>query len=254
MPGVPGQAEPGDWACPNTACVNHTRMVFRKKASCPSCGTPKNAMTPGDWQCPNTACVNSRSFVFNSKSSCPKCGSPRPEGSGLAMAGMNFGAFGGVPVAAMPFGGYGGGSPSVQAAAAGITATLQPGGGVKIDWSNVPTQANWSPAGGNDWVCPTPDCVNHKWMVYGKHESCPKCGVARPAEAVQRSIPTHSPTGSHFTAGDNPLDWNCPNPGCCNHKNKVFAKHAICPKCFTPRPAPAVAGGAARGQDRKSVV
>merc|ERR1719277_727027 len=31
----------GDWQCPNTACINHTKMVFASKTMCPKCGTPK---------------------------------------------------------------------------------------------------------------------------------------------------------------------------------------------------------------------
>ncbi|CAE7182969.1 unnamed protein product [Symbiodinium microadriaticum] len=30
-----------DWACPNTGCVNHTRLVFGSKATCPQCGASK---------------------------------------------------------------------------------------------------------------------------------------------------------------------------------------------------------------------
>ncbi|CAJ1358774.1 unnamed protein product [Effrenium voratum] len=31
-----------DWQCPNTECINNTKMVFGKHSSCPSCGTARS--------------------------------------------------------------------------------------------------------------------------------------------------------------------------------------------------------------------
>lgn len=115
MGGVMQQAQQGlhgDWQCPNTSCMNHSKMVFGKNASCPKCGSSKpggggaatlggalgalmqgmgmnlggaylngSAVTqsrggsnPGDWPCPNTDCMNNRKLVFAKHQSCPKCG------------------------------------------------------------------------------------------------------------------------------------------------------------------------------------
>ena len=68
-----GGASEGDWQCPNVECINHTKYVFGKHASCPSCGQPRNPKTVGDWLCPNPSCVNSRNSVFGKHQSCPKC-------------------------------------------------------------------------------------------------------------------------------------------------------------------------------------
>merc|ERR1719265_1709905 len=38
-----GSGQPGDWQCSNQDCINHTRLVFGKNESCPSCGTSRNA-------------------------------------------------------------------------------------------------------------------------------------------------------------------------------------------------------------------
>jgi len=242
---LPGQVNPSapadgqlswdqqDWLCPNTACPNAARGVFRKKTSCPLCGTAKNAKSPGDWQCPNETCVNNKHTVFNSKLSCPKCGTPRP-GGGKAQTGPQWG--GGAAMAAFQGGFQGGNMSALQQQAAAIMAQMMQGGGVKINWAGGAgiAQGGASP---NDWLCPTPGCVNNKHMVYGKHPACPKCGAVKPA----------NPVTAGNTAGDNPNDWHCPNAACVNHKNKVYAKHANCPKCFSANPNGA---GSARGRSR----
>lgn len=195
--------EEEDWQCPNISCVNNVRGVFRKKASCPACGSSKHAKSPGDWQCPNSECVNSQPthLVFNSKPSCPKCGVQRPGSGGAAPWSMQN--------QAAPWG------MQNQAAAWSIGY-----GGAAMNLN------------GADWICPTADCVNAKWMVFGKNSTCPKCGVARPM------------------SGDNPGDWNCPNSECVNAKNKVFAKHSACPKCGTANPTGACGRGRSRSPRR----
>merc|ERR1719277_1989890 len=44
--GSGGSGNPGDWQCPNAACMNHSKMVFAKNASCPKCGAPKPTGLP----------------------------------------------------------------------------------------------------------------------------------------------------------------------------------------------------------------
>lgn len=62
-----GLSRPGDWQCPNEACVNHKRLVFAKKDQCPQCGSARpgrGGANPQDWQCPNAECQNHRNYVF----------------------------------------------------------------------------------------------------------------------------------------------------------------------------------------------
>ncbi len=65
--GLAGLSRPGDWQCPNEACVNHKRLVFAKKDQCPQCGSARpgrGGANPQDWQCPNAECQNHRNYVF----------------------------------------------------------------------------------------------------------------------------------------------------------------------------------------------
>ena len=79
--GLPGGlSRPGDWQCPNEACVNHKRLVFAKKDQCPQCGSARpgrGGANPQDWQCPNAECQNHRNYVFAKHEMCPRCGSAR---------------------------------------------------------------------------------------------------------------------------------------------------------------------------------
>lgn len=190
----------GDWQCPNDACINHKSMVFGKHASCPSCGTARGAKSVGDWLCPNSACVNAKNCVFASKSSCPKCGAQKP--SYVQSAGTG----GGGTRGAWTGGGYGGMDQQMK----NVMATLAKMTGMQLNL--------------RDWPCPNQDCVNNTRMVFGKHESCPQCGMSKPAWA------------NLGRGGENPADWKCPSPDCVNNKNFVFAKHDICPRCSMPRP------------------
>lgn len=185
--GMCGGDMPGDWQCSNTACINHTKMVFAKHNACPSCSTAKNAKQPGDWQCPNKQCLNNKNTVYASKTSCPKCGSPRP-------------GVGQSPVVYMPQMSY----PPVQAVGNGY---MMPVNGFGAGGGNL-----------GEWQCPNGSCINNRRMVFAKHAACPQCGSPKgPQKAVG--------------GGGNPGDWQCPNPDCVNHRNKVFAKHASCPAC-----------------------
>lgn len=81
------QGQPGDWRCPNVNCINNTKMVFAKNATCPKCAAPRVAVptrvqgsvNPGDWACPNVDCLNHRNKVFAKHSVCPSCGSAKLE-------------------------------------------------------------------------------------------------------------------------------------------------------------------------------
>eukprot|EP00931_Biecheleriopsis_adriatica_P007866 TRINITY_DN109117_c0_g1_i1.p1 TRINITY_DN109117_c0_g1~~TRINITY_DN109117_c0_g1_i1.p1 ORF type:complete len:304 (+),score=53.43 TRINITY_DN109117_c0_g1_i1:32-913(+) len=85
-----------------------------------------------------------------------------------------------------------------------------------------------------DWQCPNSNCQNHTMFVFGKNESCPKCGSVRPAQAdMVATLPELSnPRG----------DWKCPNKNCQNHAKMVFGKHELCPKCGSPKPMQAGMG------------
>lgn len=197
-----------DWQCSNETCINHEKLVFGKYDACPSCGAAKNAEQVGDWQCPNAGCQNHRSNVFASKRNCPRCGTPRPEGRrgprppmpGAQGKGAMFGGYGQAPL--LPHVG--------PRAPPGYQMVLMPdymaqsylgkGGGAVVHGGGKGGQAG-------DWKCPNRDCINHTKLVFGRHDSCPKCGEERKD------------------------DWKCPNADCINHKNRVFGKHDSCPKC-----------------------
>lgn len=212
---------PGDWPCPNEACINHAKLVFGKRESCPSCGAAKHAQTPGDWLCPNGACVNSKNCVFGRKAACPKCGAPRP-GGGHGKGQMT-----------MPQQGYG----VVMGGCGGCCGGGQHG----------------------DWPCPNPSCMNSQKGVFGRHSACPSCGAPKPAQGMggcgscggcggcggctgyggcsgygSCGGVIHLPVGGALAGQQG--DWQCPNPSCMNSRKGVFAKHNTCPKCGSDKP------------------
>lgn len=205
--GMHGGDMPGDWQCPNTSCLNHTKMVFAKHIQCPSCGTARNAKQAGDWMCPNVQCVNNKNTVFGSKTICPKCGSPRP---------------GSLP-------------PMVM----GQLSSMNPAAAQAIM-----AQMMQSPSTGNpgDWRCPNPSCQNNTRMVFAKHSNCPKCDMPKPEDAevvgggMAGMVTVNMATKGLRGGMNNPGDWRCPNPDCLNSRNQVFAKHATCPNCGTEKP------------------
>lgn len=142
-------------------------------------------MQPGDWLCPNQACRNAQNGVFAKHSSCPKCGSLK-----------------GAP------------SRGTSGLSPWTSGTLSSPRGGQIQGSSPGPQEG-------DWQCPNQNCINHDKMVFGKHESCPKCGSLKMANGGGEARPG---------------DWKCPNPACVNHANGVFGKHDSCRKCGCPRP------------------
>lgn len=229
-----GGASEGDWQCPNVECINHTKYVFGKHASCPSCGQPRNPKTVGDWLCPNPSCVNSRNSVFGKHQSCPKCGMSRPTTYG-----------GAKPTASTPkpvtpaadtgttssssmmrylqgsmgYGSEGFGSEGYGSQGYASQGYASKGYGLNDYMAAALTSTLMASLGRpGDWQCPNMECVNNKRMVFAKHETCPLCGTAKPGKG-----------------GSNPQDWQCPNAECVNHRNLVFAKHATCPRCGQPR-------------------
>lgn len=211
--GMRGGDMAGDWQCPNSNCMNHTKMVFAKHLSCPACSTARNAKQPGDWLCPNVQCVNSKNTVFASKPMCPKCGSPRP---------------GSLPMM-MPFGGCGGGAMRNNFG-------FNPAAAQAL--MNMAQQTSSGNPG--DWRCPNSNCLNNTKMVFARHESCPKCGANKseqkqPVRNLGMGLGMLAPVVKG-RGGANPGDWRCPNPDCLNNRNQVFAKHDSCPNCGTEKP------------------
>lgn len=261
----------GDWPCPTPTCVNHTKLVFGSKATCPKCGAsrddPQQALSvqpavgdeqqpkpesgmqggdmPGDWQCPNQSCINHTKMVFGKRSACPSCGTARnakqpgdwqcPNPQCLNHSNTVFASKLACPKCGSPRPGSFAPVlqlPAVRApAAAAAYAPANGGGGGGGHWGA-------SAAGGQpgDWQCPDPSCMNNKKMVFGKNATCPKCGAPRESAACSQG-------------GSNPGDWQCPNADCLNHRNKVFAKHNCCPSCGSEKPWDAGAA-AARGRSR----
>mmetsp|Transcript_50823 Transcript_50823/g.128178 ORF Transcript_50823/g.128178 Transcript_50823/m.128178 type:complete len:362 (-) Transcript_50823:27-1112(-) len=224
--GMQGGDMASDWSCPNTNCINHTKFVFGKNPACPKCGTARNAKMPGDWRCPNAKCANHTNTVFASKVTCPKCGSPRPGGMGQAMGKLPQAAFGGI-------------TPMMQQA--------QPG---RL----------------GDWQCPNASCMNNAKMVFGKYDSCPKCGSPKPAggpnlgealgallKGIGVNVGNVGLGGINLGGGVQQVqqgqngDWQCPNASCMNHTKMVFGKNASCPKCGSPKPSGAPMTGGALG-------
>jgi len=238
--GMQGGDMPGDWMCPNTNCINNSKLVFGKNSACPKCGTARNAKMPGDWRCPNAKCSNHTNMVFASKPSCPKCGSPRPGTMGQPMGRMPQPALASFPGAAMP--------------------VMQQGQLGRPD----------------DWQCPNASCLNHSKMVFGKNASCPKCGSPKPAgsplmggalgalmqgmgmmggmsQPMQPIQPMQMIQPVHQQQQLKPGDWQCPDPSCLNHGKMVFGKHASCPKCGMPKPDVSPMMGGAMGSLMQSM-
>lgn len=202
---APGEARPDDWQCSNTDCINHTKLVFGRHDSCPSCGAAKDAKKEGDWQCPNPNCQNHRSNVFASKTHCPKCYAPRPCGRhGVQQTGYM------PPMQQMQPMHIQMHAPMHTPRAAMVPMFVGKGGGGK----------GKSGAAG-DWKCPDTNCINHTKLVFGRHESCPKCGCQKP-----------EPGQAQARAGD----WQCPNEECLNHTKMVFGTKDSCPKCGAANP------------------
>lgn len=243
-------ARPADWQCPNADCVNHLKMVFGTKETCPKCGAAKDwnpepepledvfqreagllsldeeletggAAVPGrgvqggerpeDWPCPNTNCLNHLKLVFGKKTACPKCGTARN--------------------------------------------AKNPG----------------------DWQCPNGACVNHKNTVFASKSVCPKCRAPRPGTTprapipampimqistggatgignwVMRPVATSMPLMRALPASSSSIDdWACPTASCVNNKRKVFAKNNFCPQCGSAKPvrkAPTRGQGGANPED-----
>lgn len=247
--GGAGGQRADDWQCPNENCINHTKMVFGRHASCPSCGTAKGAAKPGDWLCPNLNCVNSKNCVFASKAFCPKCHAPKPA---VGQRGGNAGQKGGYG-AMMPAGkGQMQQMQHMYAQMLQMQSMQSPAfAGSAADWqcpnsgcvnnkrmvfaknsscpqcgapksSAVATDAGYGRRQAADWQCPNTSCINNQKMVFGKNASCPQCGA--PKESV---VPTNAGNGRQGQPGD----WQCPNTDCMNHHKMVFAKHVTCPQC-----------------------
>lgn len=210
-----------DWLCPNEECINHTKYVFGKRASCPSCGTARDAQRVGDWLCPNQGCVNSRNCVFASKTSCPKCGTPKPGLGRQAGRGGGHGGHTQPPWASSP-----------RAAAMPVVRNI-------VTYAPAPLAASANPM---DWQCPNTGCVNHLKGVFAKKTNCPKCGSGKP---MPMPMPRLGGGGASAGRGGAPGDWQCPNAGCLNHVKMVFAKNDTCPKCGAEKPDPALAHGRA---------
>eukprot|EP00416_Gambierdiscus_australes_P009177 CAMPEP_0171125978 /NCGR_PEP_ID=MMETSP0766_2-20121228/112385_1 /TAXON_ID=439317 /ORGANISM="Gambierdiscus australes, Strain CAWD 149" /LENGTH=314 /DNA_ID=CAMNT_0011588979 /DNA_START=42 /DNA_END=986 /DNA_ORIENTATION=+ len=208
-----------DWQCPNSGCINHTKLVFGKRSSCPSCGTARNAKQPGDWQCPNVQCLNHRNTVFASKMTCPKCGQPRP-GAFVATGSQQVQVNNPLAGLQLPFGNL-------------LNMTMR---------TDMADGNGMSVGGGSpgDWRCPNVSCINNRKMVFAKNSMCPKCGSLKETAAPMPQ-PGHVHTDGtacvgHGHGGGNPGDWVCPNTDCLNHRNKVFAKHSQCPNCGMEKP------------------
>lgn len=241
-----------DWPCPNVECINHTRLVFGRKTSCPACHTARNAKQPGDWQCPNVQCVNHKNTVFAKNTICPKCHCPRPGTQPQMPVPTRRGepprfSAGRAPprYAAPPMMQHPGDLVSTlqdmlknptaaQVVLGALAAAIPQLAGQSVSGSGVqpspvhhgrppnPQAGSFNPG---DWQCPRPDCINHVRKVFARHEVCPQCG-SRKAQQFQ---PPHS-------RNERPDDWACPNTGCKNHRNKVFARHQHCPECGQPKP------------------
>ena len=213
----------GDWMCPNPNCVNSRNSVFGKHQSCPKC-----------------LCLNMWSFIFLVSflralfsgdfvwMTWPiiRCGMPKPTLGSTKPAALQSAAAAvtaatpSVAAAAKP-------SASAAASPASMMRYLQGPMGMSQgygfdNYMAAALQSTLMASFGRpgDWQCPNMECVNHKRMVFAKHETCPQCGSGKPGKG-----------------GSNPQDWQCPNTECVNHRNLVFAKHASCPRCGSIRDA-----------------
>jgi len=219
--------------CPNTTCINNSKLVFGKHVACPKCGTARNAKMPGDWRCPNMSCVNSKNTVFASKVACPKCGAPRPGSAAMGMIQtmmpqMQMGPHGDwqcpnmncVNHVKMVFG---------KNASCQKCGSQKPAGGALGGAFGGFGQGNLG-----DWQCPNAGCINHTKMVFAKNAACPQCGSPKPAGSATLSG-TLGGFGASMQGGNG--DWQCPNAGCINNSKMVFGKHASCQQCGTAKPA-----------------
>lgn len=230
MKGLQGGDMPDDWQCPNEACINHTKLVFGKKTSCPVCGTARNARQAGDWSCPNLVCQNHKNTVFGSKASCPKCGCPRPSFGRPAAPRAQMVPMGPMMPMSNHFG-YANPPPVVHRV-------------VHQAPQMMPT------SNPDDWMCPNVTCMNHTKGVFARHSSCPKCGVPKPmVTCFGGGGVAMMGKGGNFMGGgcagihNRPDDWQCPNAECINNRKLVFAKHVTCPQCGAEKPRGMVPGG-----------
>jgi len=217
---------------------------------------------PHDWLCPNPGCINAVKGVFAKHQSCPKCGAPK----GLAPgAGGMGGAKGG------PKGGGGGGRPGdwLCPNPECINATKAVFGskdncpqcfapreqGVPVAMAQRPSHgAGAGPQRQGDWMCPNPSCMNASKGVFGRHDSCPKCGASRhdgapmgyadkgkgkgigAPPAPSRQPQWNMPSAMPGPGGGQGEDWLCPNMTCVNSTKGVFGRHLACPKCGCCKP------------------
>mmetsp|Transcript_103244 Transcript_103244/g.291958 ORF Transcript_103244/g.291958 Transcript_103244/m.291958 type:complete len:213 (+) Transcript_103244:255-893(+) len=189
------------------------RWCSGKKSTCPSCGTARNAKHPGDWACPNTDCLNHRNTVFASKANCPKCGQERPSQLGAAPQAAQPAQNGWATQQLLQQFQM----PQFQMQLQGMQGMQGHGanGGNPNDWrcpntacvnnrrmvfaKNMACPQCGAPketavlghgkggANPGDWQCPNTDCVNHRNKVFAKHMACPSCGMEKPEELRTRS-------------------------------------------------------------------
>lgn len=183
--GAAAGGAPTDWQCPNTQCLNHTKMVFGTKATCPKCGFSRDQQysnggfpngkadkgmqggdMPGDWACPNGNCQNSHKLVFAKHTSCPMCGTARnakQPGDWQCPNKMCVNSTNTV---------------FASKVACPKCGTSRPGSA-----QGLAGMGGQQPMPGNpgDWQCPDPTCTNHRRMVFAKHDMCPICTRAKPA-------------------------------------------------------------------------
>lgn len=240
-----------DWQCPNAGCVNHSRMVFGSKMTCPQCGMPKPEVSPG---------VKLQEQLFQPVSQLSRARQVKQEAAYAGLSGAKGDSAYGVgppegdwqcPNSAcvnsrnMVFGSKTScprcGTPRPTLGPLGVVKTapklqvpqvfqaaqsaiqhlplpvkMAPQFGQSLKSFNMAAAGVMANLNGRpgDWQCPNRECVNHKRMVFAKNDTCPQCGSAKPGRG-----------------GANPEDWQCPNTECQNHRNLVFAKHEMCPRC-----------------------
>lgn len=223
-----------DWQCPNPICVNHSKMVFGSKASCPKCGTSREGATgmmgqqqqqtdegrAGDWQCPNGSCINNQKMVFGKYQSCPKCGTARnakqagdwlcPNAQCVNHTNCVFASKPMCPKCGCPRPGT---APAMmmpqmqgQAANAGKGGMVQGRAGT-LPQAVMMNQMAQHSAGvsGNpgDWKCPNASCQNNTRMVFAKNMSCPKCGMQKPTTPTAGRMGGNAGMGMGMIGGTN---------------------------------------------------
>lgn len=217
-----------DWQCINPDCINHTKMVFGRHVSCPSCGTARSAQKPGDWLCPNPSCINNKNCVFGKKPICPNCGSPKPPPKLGGRAMQRSASLPPMLPGNMMMGGcrpqFGMLRPPFQRPL--MMPSMQPMGMMPF---GAAAAGKGQGKGASDWQCPNTECINHRRMVFGKNATCPSCGS--PKVTAPPMMMPQMPQSS-----GRPGDWQCPNPECQNHRRMVFARHDTCPQCGSDKP------------------